>query len=263
MLKKLLKYDLKWTYKVIVVFYLLGLFFAILTRIFTSIEDSILFDILGKITLGVTISMLINSLVNVILRSWARFTSNVYKDEGYLTHTLPVSKKDIYLSKVLSAITCIFSTVLVSLICLFITSYSKENLEALKTFLELAANTYDVTVINLLLTISLILFLEITFIVLCGYVGIIIGHKSNRNKMLKSIISGFGIYMIAQTSILIIMLIFALINPDIMNLIKTTENIDLNIIKTIMLFAILIYTIYNLTYYFLGKKLFEKGVDVD
>ena len=39
MLGKLLKYDLKWTYKLLIVFYLLAIFFAILGRILTDIEN--------------------------------------------------------------------------------------------------------------------------------------------------------------------------------------------------------------------------------
>ena len=49
--------------------------------------------------------------------------------------------------------------------------------------------------INLLLVISFILFLEIVFVVLVGYVGIIIGHRANKNKMVNSIATGFGLYM--------------------------------------------------------------------
>ena len=39
MLKKLLKYDLESVYRVLIVFYALSLFFAVLTRVFLSIEN--------------------------------------------------------------------------------------------------------------------------------------------------------------------------------------------------------------------------------
>jgi len=120
MLGKLLKYDLKWIYKVVIVFYALSFIFAIITRICFSIENSALFGILGQIAAGFTISMLASSLINGIMRSWARFIINIYKDESYLTHTLPIEKRQIYLSKVLAAIICIFVTVVVELVWLFI-----------------------------------------------------------------------------------------------------------------------------------------------
>jgi len=120
MLGKLLKYDLKWIYKLVIVFYALSIVFAIITRICSMIDNSMLFSILTQISAGFTISMLVNSLINGIMRSWIRFRENVYKDESYLTHTLPVSKNAIYLSKVLAAILCSFSSIVVIIASLFI-----------------------------------------------------------------------------------------------------------------------------------------------
>lgn len=263
MLGKLLKYDLKWIYKVVIIFYALSFIFAILTRICFSIENSMLFSILAQIASGFTISMIASSLINSIMRSWVRLVNNIYKDESYLTHTLPVNKKTIYLSKVLAAIICSFLSIVVVVSSLFICYYSKENIEFLKQALELTANTYDTTVINLLFVVSFIIFLEIVFIILIGYVGIIIGHKANRNKILKSIVISFGLYMGTNLLTVGIVALIAVFNQEMMNLIKTTEMISTNTIKLLLLVAILIYTGYNLFYYWLGKKQFEKGVNVD
>ena len=126
MLGKLLKYDLKWIYKVIVIFYILSFVFSIVGRCLNTIENSVIFSVVTKISYGIAISMMINSLVNCLMRLWARFIKNLYKDESYLTHTLPVEKKTIYLSKVLSAIISIFTTTIVILACLFICYYSRK-----------------------------------------------------------------------------------------------------------------------------------------
>lgn len=89
MLKKLLKYDLKWSYKPLVIFYILAFIFACLGRIFSEIENSMIFNIIGQICKGALIAMLVNILINNLMRVWARFIKNIYKDESYLTHTLP------------------------------------------------------------------------------------------------------------------------------------------------------------------------------
>jgi len=206
---------------------------------------------------------MINSLINCILRLWARFVKNIYKDESYLTHTLPIEKKTIYASKLISTLITIFTTTLVIIACLFICYYSEANLELLKTLLELAATTYNTTVINLLLLISFVIFLEILFIVLIGYVGIILGHKANQNKMLKSIIKGIVIYFALQAVTLVIIAIFGFFNSDIMNLINTTDIIDINAIKTVMYLGIAIYIGYIIFLYFLGKKQIERGVNIE
>lgn len=263
MLGKLLKYDLKWIYKVVVFFYALSFIFAILSRIFRLIDNSILFSVIGDICTGVMISMLISSLINGMMRSWARFVNNIYKDESYLTHTLPVNKSDIYLSKVLSAIICAFVTVVVAVICIFICYYSKENLEFLKQTLELAANTYDTTVIAIILVLSFVLFLEIVFIILIGYVGIILGHQTNKNKMVMSIIIAISLYMVTSFISLALIFVVGFFNGDIMNIINTTQIPSIDVIKMLMLFAVIMYLLYNIIYYIIGRCQLKKGVNVD
>ena len=56
--------------------------------------------------------MFVNAVINTLMRVWARTVRNVYKDEAYLTHTLPVEKSKIYLSKFIAAIITMFTSVL-------------------------------------------------------------------------------------------------------------------------------------------------------
>ena len=159
MLRKLLKYDLVWVYKVVLVFYILSVLSAGLTRIFFSIDDSVLFAILGGIFRGIMIGLIINSLINGLIRCWVRFGTNIYKDESYLTHTLPVSKSAIFLSKVITAIICSFTSVLVALLSVFVAFYSSENMAALKKYLKIAASTYDMSVLGFLLVVAVVVLL--------------------------------------------------------------------------------------------------------
>ena len=263
MLGKLLKYDLKWVYKLVVVFYILAFIFSVVGRGLSEIENSLVFNVASQIAFGFAISMMVSSLINSLMRLWARLVRNVYKDESYLTHTLPVEKKTIYASKVISGVVCIFTTMILAIVCLFICFYSEANIEWLKTILELAASTYNTTVMNLLLLISAVVFLEVMFILLIGYVGIIIGHRSNKNKMVKSIIISFVLYFIFQAVTLGLICVYGLFNPEIMNLINTTEMIDINAIKGVMYAACGIYVVYILFLYFLGQRKLDKGVNVE
>ena len=262
MLGKLLKYDLKWIYKLVIVFYALAFIFSLFSRMFLSIGDSLLWSILSKISGGIAVSMLVSSIINTLMRSWVRFVRNIYKDEGYLTNTLPVSKRDIYLSKVLSSIITMFTTTIVIIICLFICYYSKENIDILKRVLEITASSYNTSVIKLILTIGMIFFLELTFILLVGYTGIIIGHSSNNNKIVKSIIWAFGMYIFTQLITIGLIYIIGLFNKDIMNII-TTNIVSIKGIKDILVGGIVMYIIYNIIYYFIGKWQLEKGINID
>ena len=104
MLKNLIKYDLKWLMKIIVIFLILGFIFAGIGRLFSLIEDSVFFNILSSVCNGISISMFLNAIFNSVFRGWARFSINLYKDESYLTHTLPVTKSTHFLAKVLSIV---------------------------------------------------------------------------------------------------------------------------------------------------------------
>ena len=263
MLSKLLKYDLKWVYKLIVIFYCLAFTFSVIGRVLGTIENSLVFDIVSKIAFGFAISMMVSSLINCLMRLWARFVRNVYKDESYLTHTLPVKKQEIFTSKVISGVVCIFTTMIVIIICLFICYYSEANIEALKLVLELAATTYNTTVLNLLLLVSIVIFLEVVYALLIGYVGIILGHKSNKNKIVRSIIIGFVLYFIFQALTLGLIAIYGLFNPKVMNLINTTDIVNVESIKSVMYAGIGIYAIYIICLYFLGQKHLNLGVNVE
>lgn len=101
------------------------------------------------------------------------------------------------------------------------------------------------------------------FIIFIGYVGIILGYKSNKNKMLMTIVMGFALYSVAQIVTFIIIFIFGLFNPNVMNLINTTEAINIETIKLLLYVATGIYFTYVVILYLLGKKLLNRGVNVD
>ena len=135
MLKKLLKYDLMWINKNLIYFYAIAFIFAISGRLLSLIDNSMLASVISKICFGITISFVINAIVNGIIRSWVRFINNCYKDESYLTHTLPVTKKEIYLSKFIASIITMVVGVIISIISLAICYLSADFIESIrKTF---------------------------------------------------------------------------------------------------------------------------------
>lgn len=263
MLKKLLKYDLKNIFKILIIFYSLALFFGTLTRLFFSIENSLIMDIIAKICSGTTIAMMFNILINNMMRLWVTFKNNLYGDESYLTHTLPIEKKTLYLSKILTALITLFTSVIVIGLTLFVAYYSKENLELVKSMLLPLANIYGSTVMKILLSFLFVFFLEFTNVLQAGFSGIILGHKMNNLKTLYSVLYGFVVYTFTQIFTLIAMFVVALFNKDFMNLFYTTEIINVDMIKLIIYLAIIIYSVALIVLYLVNVKLFSKGVNVD
>ena len=263
MLKKLLRYDLENIFKFLGIFYSLALFFGILTRIFLSINDSFIMNIIGMVCSGATIFMILNILINNLMRLWFRFRNNFYGDESYLTHTLPVSKENLYLSKFLTAIISLFVSILVIGVTLFIAYYSRENIENLKSILLPVASFYDSTVIKILISFLFIFFLEFANVLQSGYMGIILGYKRNNAKIICSLLFGFIAYIGIQMFSLLIIFLVALFNKDLMNLFFTNEIIDVGMVKIIIYMSIGIYIVTLVIGYVINMKLFKNGVNVD
>ena len=263
MLKKLLKYDLKNINKALIIFYLLSIFFAITTRILFNIDNSFIINIFAQISSSITISMIFNILINNIMRIWSRFRNNIYKDESYLTHTLPVTKQKIYLSKFLAIVITLFTSFLVILVTLFIAYYSKENLALIKNILLPITNIYNSSIIKILLIIYFVLFIEVTLLLQIGYSGLILGHKHNKNKLLYSIAYSFIIYIISQSINLLVIFIYGIFNTDFMNLFTTNTIPSYEILKIVLYLSIFLYISLNIIIYFVNIKLLKKGVNID
>lgn len=263
MLKKLLKYDLRGIFKFLIIFYALALFFAILTRIFFAIDGSVVATVIAHICSGTTISMVCSILINNLMRVWVAYKSNLYGDESYLTHTLPVSKKCLYTSKFVSSFITLLVSMIVVVIALFIAYYSKENFEVLKNLVEPIANLFKSSPVLLVLALMFMLFIELFNMLQTGYTGIILGHRKNNNKVAHSVLSGFLVYMMTQIAVLIVIFTIALFNSDIMNFFFTTDNINFDMFATIYIYCSITYIITTIILYFINIKLLNKGVNVD
>lgn len=262
MLKKLLKYDLKWSYKPLIVFYILAIFFSIITRIVESFEKTLIVLVIDKICSSIVIAMIISIVINCLMRNWARFIKNIYKDESYLTHTLPVSKNTIFLSKVLCGIITLLTSFIVIIICISIVCLNDNSWMELKNFLEQSAIALDSSVFGLIMVFVATVFFEFLFLLMSGILGITIGYRSNNLKIVISIISGYGIYMILSASSLLILYIAGLLNPDIMTIFNNVE-ISSSAMKSLMMIGTFLYVIYTILTYFISNKLLNKGVNVD
>lgn len=274
MLKKLLKYDLKWTYKILNIIYVLSIIFAIITRLLIELNSptSILKDIIKsslalkitlEITRGIAITILINIMVNTIIRLILRFKNNLFSNEAYLTHTLPIPKKTIYLSKVLNAIIISLTSIFVIIISLTIMYYSKENIEIIKNTLSITASIYNSTVIRLILVLFLVVFTQLTLIIMIVYSAILLGYSKSDKRIIKSVTYGIISYLITQILVLLIVYIIGLFDPSIMQVFTSNTVKDITILKKLMYIIITIYLLFNIIYYYIGQRILKQGINID
>lgn len=265
MLKKLLKYDLKFVFKPLFIFYGLFIFFSIVTRIFEHLNNTnptMIIVVIDKICVGIVIALIFNIFINCLMRNWVRFSSNIYKDEAYLTHTLPVSKNELFLSKILTIIISLFISFVIVILGLAIVFLSKDMWSVIKTFLEQTSIMFNSSVLGFVSIMLFVVFFEFLFMIMCGILGIVIGHRANNYKLLKSIIMGIGIYFVFSIISLLVLYLIGLFNTDIASLFKGMD-VSSRAIKGMMEIALIIYIIYNLIIYFVGCKLFNNGVNID
>lgn len=263
MLKKLMKYDLIYTInKNLIIFYILSIIFGTLTRIFSNFDEILICNIIKQICNGTTITLMINIIINWLLRTWARFSQNLYGSESYLTHTLPVKKSTLYDAKILCAILSIISSTAVIILTILIAYYSKENFERfINMFVWPGGNAFDLCLIIFLIIIELINVLQI------GYTGILLGHRRINLKIVWSLITGLVVYAISQLITFIAIYILSLFNKDLNKLLftanakNTVSNLD--ILKPLMYYCLILFILFIIVIYFINKKLLNKGVNVN
>lgn len=264
MLVKLLKYDLKYMIKNMCVFYILAIFFAITTRLLSLPEKSVMIEILSRISTGCLIAMIANIIINVMMRSWVRFRDSLYKDEAYLTHTLPVTKNDLYNSKFIQTLIFFFIGFAISLLSLFIAYYTPDTWDFIKAYIKTITIGFNMSTAFFIIMAVIIIFLEIFNAIQCGFLGIILGYKRNSGKTGFSVLFGFIIYLVAQTIILGLVYVYGLFDPTVMELFKSGNiSIDVNAFKALAILSSILYALMILIMSFVGKKIFNKGVNIE
>ena len=263
MLNKLLKYDLKYMVKNMSVFYILSLFFAITTRILFSMNQSFMINLLGQISVGCMFSMVASILINTMMRSWVRFRDSIYKDESYLTHTLPVTKNDIYNSKFIQTFIFFIISFIIIIISLFITYYTPDRWLLIKNAINSITTGLEFNTWLFIISMFSVIFLEVFNAIQCGFLGIILGYKMNSGKTGYSVLFGFCAYLIAQSIVLALTFIVGLFNSSIGDLFKNSILLDSNSFKLLVVLAIIIYLIVIFLMSIMCKKELNKGVNVE
>ena len=209
MLKKLLKYDFQAVFKYFIPMSIAMLVFSCLATLTFRIDSSDLsndqsllgiiaaFAIAGYIFIFIAYSIITQALIVI------NFFKSMATDTGYLTHTLPVKKTSIILSKVIMAEA-------VMLIMYLVLSLSLMIFLDVPTNFGLYHNALS-TIVNFIISeigTGMFAYFVISFIVLflvaplmsCSifYVSIAFGQLMNRHKVIGSFVAYFVIMFVIQ-----------------------------------------------------------------
>ncbi len=260
---KLLKYDLKYMVQNMSVFYILSIFFAVLVRLLNMLEQTVIINILQSIFSGCAIAMCANILINTMMRSWIRFRDSIYKDESYLTHTLPVTKSDIYNSKFLQTLIFFIIGFVIVLLSLFIAYYTKDRWMLIKGLINNMTTGLEFKTMTFVISFMVIVFLEVFNAIQCGFVGIVLGNKCNNGKIGFSVLFGFIAYLISQSVVLFLVFVVGLFNSSIMNLFTNNVLLDATSFKLLLFLSIAFYVIAISCMSIICKNELNRGVNVE
>ncbi len=119
MLGKLIKYDLKSTYREFVgIFMAMLLGVTIIPLIFKYVNNQMINLIAGLAAFAIVIAV----VVIVISSLFQLFNTNLFSKQGYLSRTLPVTSRDIVISKLITSSMWIVLTGIVSIFSLLLLS---------------------------------------------------------------------------------------------------------------------------------------------
>ena len=221
-------------------------------------------EILSKISTGCLIAMIANIVINVMMRSWVRFRDSLYKDEAYLTHTLPVTKNDLYNSKLIQTFIFFLVGFVIILLSLFIAYYTPDTWILIKEYIKTITTGFNMSTAFFVTMAIIIIFLELFNAIQCGFLGIILGHRRNNGKLGFSVLYGFIAYLIAQTLVLGLVFAYGLFDQTVMELFKSaTINIDVNAFRILAIISSVLYVSIIFSMSIICKKQLNKGVNIE
>lgn len=262
MILKLVKHDIrKMTLNLLVYVYVISLALAGITRIIKIWDDIYVVFIISQVFAGLTYSAIGSILVNTFVQVLRVFHTTFYKDESYLTHTLPVKKSELLNAKYISTILVILASVLVSFLSLFIIFYSKEFVLVLKQLIEVTILNFNMSVGLFITLLVLIIFSQICAMISMSFTAVIKGCSYNRKRVIRGF-GWFGLFYLGSllTTLIVAVIVFAIggMLPEL-----TAEVLSQTAFLTLLIMALILYLIYAVVFYFISLKEFKKGVNVD
>ncbi|MBE6072259.1 MAG: ABC transporter permease [Clostridium butyricum] len=269
MLRKLLKYELKSTSRILLPLYGALLIFAFILKIFIGSKlDGVNMDFLGGIpavisifTYGATMAAVFIVTIFIIMQ---RFYKNLLGDEGYLMNTLPVSTNLNICSKLIAAIFWSLISIFIAGLSILIMVYNpdvfKEFWPNLYMLLSKAHSefgfSFTIIIIEFILAGLLQLALNITLI----YASISIGHLLPKMKILGA----FGAFIVLNIIMNTILSIVVFLAPSsVIDYINLLSQSNTTFIHLLGISGILINAFWFGIYYFITRYILKNKLNLE
>lgn len=249
MLGKLLKYDLKSMGKSLLPLYIGLIGMAVILRLLSlGAEQLAVLDIIYNFMMIFFILLEIGAIFYTFFVAIKRYYKNLYSDEEYLTHTLPVTKGNILVSKVITPLLYFILTIIIMLLSIMICFDTKELWNIIVFGVEGLATGFGVSEITICIWSSLFAIISYLSYILLVYAGIGMGQSHSNNKILFSVIYTIALYYITQIIAVVALGLLFLISPDIMAAINQNQPSP-EIIVQILMYSLGLCVVVTIGYY--------------
>jgi hypothetical protein len=213
MLKKLMKYELRATSRLLVPLYLILLVMSIVNRFTFNInnyEGPI--AVFNQFLMIIYVTSIFAVIIATVLYMIIRFYKNLLTDEGYLMFTLPVETHQHIISKLLAtlfwSIASIF-TVLFSLFIAFATSDTMPTIiNGMREAVESLNRDFGVNWVIPLIEMFIMMLLGMVASILLVYLSIAVGQLFTKHKIIGSFAAYMIIHTILQFAMVIVIAVF-------------------------------------------------------
>lgn len=267
MLGKLLKYEIKSTSRIFLLFYPLIIGMALLNKLLLFVIDTNNTALVIPKILSVTLYVLLIIAVFIItfIVTIQRFYKNLLGQEGYLMFTLPVKTSSLIFSKLIVAFMWNIASIVVTAFSIFILMPINEVMHNLpKAFAELNEAMLlegGISFTSFIVKIGILFIISLIGSLLMIYASTAIGHLANKHRVLCSIGAFFGLYAVVQTIGLIIAIITG--NNITTNLIISAQTSPSIIMNKIFLYSLIVDIVVSVGYFIITNLILAKKLNLE
>lgn len=284
MLKKLFKYDWKSFWKVPAA---INLFLVLITIIgILSFYSPVwrtqnnFIDVLMVSSMMLYLLTIFAGSIGILVYTAIRYYKNVYTDEGYLTNTLPVTPRQIILSKMLNGVIWYLITYIVIAVSVFSLTFSALNsYEHINLFVEIKnglaeaslmfAQEVGISLSGFIVFIIISCIIGSFFSVIMAYSSISLGQLFTKHKAMGAVIWYIAEYIIVQMGTSLLMnvpfgislfksggITGTMIYPDLYTK-------PIMYLKPIMIGSLIITLILSVVFFFISEYMLKKKLNLD
>ena len=268
MVKKLIKYDFASYMRLILPVQLILIGIAALSRIvqiFEPSEYSVAYNIVFTSSIVLYSIAIVSAALITVIVAMVRFYQGMYTNEGYLSHTLPVTPSQHIFSKLTVSLVFEIMTFLAILVSGCVITFGDVNIELFKALFFLIRKFYTALgghEIAYFFEFIIALIIAAAAKILKLYFCISVGQLAAKKKVLLAFGVYFGLYVVSQI-IGTLIIIFSVVNEEFIE--SIAEWIVDNPIPSAHIFAcsvIVISAALGLVYYLVTRYIMSKKLNL-